>query len=110
MHIETRQENNALVVQILEKRLTASGVPDFKQALRAALKDPVPLLIIDMSAVEFVDSSGLGALVSVLRMLGGQNDLRLAGVKGAVRELFKLTRMDRAFKLFDSVTDALAGS
>ncbi|MFO1352821.1 MAG: STAS domain-containing protein [Gammaproteobacteria bacterium] len=109
MLIETHTEGLIVFVKPLEKRLTASSVPDFKQSIRNAINnDANATVILDMSVVEFLDSSGLGALVSSGRLLNHKNQFRIVGAKGAVRELFRLTRMDQAFHLFDSIDEARA--
>jgi anti-sigma B factor antagonist len=58
--------------------------------------------------VRFIDSSGLGAIVSMLKLIGREGDLVLCGVTDPVMSLFKLTRMDRVFQMFPSEHDALA--
>ncbi|MCC6243775.1 MAG: STAS domain-containing protein, partial [Gemmatimonadaceae bacterium] len=67
-------------------------------------------VVVDFSASAYIDSSGLGALVSLgkrLREQGG--DLRLTGLNDDLRTLFELTRLDSLFPLFASRDDALAG-
>ena len=54
-----------------------------------------------------MDSSGLGAVVSSLKMLGGKGDLVICGLKDMVMRMFKLTRMDRVFHIFDSEKEAI---
>jgi anti-anti-sigma factor len=59
------------------------------------------LVLIDLAEVNFMDSSGLGALVAALKMLktaGG--DLYLCSIGDPVKSLFALTRMDRVFEIF----------
>ena len=82
-----------------EGRLTAPSVPK----LRAALEDLVGAgssrIVVDLSSTEFIDSSGLGALIGGLksaRVAGG--DLRIAGVTDAVRRVLKLTNLDRVLR------------
>ena len=58
--------------------------------------------MLDLGQVEFIDSSGLGVVVSVLKRLGPSGNLAIANANSAVRRLFSLTRMDRVFTLYDS--------
>jgi anti-sigma B factor antagonist len=109
MLIENRGDENILVLEVQERRFTASNVPDFKQFMRQTIKEHHEGVVLDLSSVEFMDSSGLGSLVSVARMMGGKNNLRVVCPHGAVRDLFRLTRMDQAFAIFDSVEAARAG-
>ena len=53
-----------------------------------------------------MDSSSLGAMVAVLKQVGGTGKMVILGASGAVLELFKLTRMDRIFTLTDDMETA----
>jgi anti-sigma B factor antagonist len=97
-----------LVVKPLEKRLDASIAADFKGQMGAFLNEGHELIVLDLSEVDFMDSSGLGAIVSSLKMLGGKGDLAIAGASPKVVSLFKLTRMDRVFLIFANKEDAVA--
>ena len=108
MLIETRGDDKILVLEIREKRFTASNVPDFKQFMREAIKEHHESIVLDLSFVDFMDSSGLGSLVSLARTVGGKNNLRVVSPQGAVRNLFRQTRMDQAFAIFDSIEDVYA--
>lgn len=109
MLIENRVDDDVLILEVREKRFRASNVPDFKLFMRQTIQDHHKGVILDLSSVEFMDSSGLGSLVSVARMLDGKSNLRVVCPHGAVRDLFRLTRMDQAFAIFDSVEAARAG-
>ena len=64
-------------------------------------------MVVDLSGVPFIDSSGLAALVSGLKTFGGEADnLRLAAPQSQAKLLFELTMFDRVFKIFDSVASA----
>jgi anti-sigma B factor antagonist len=68
------------------------------------------LVVADFSGSPYIDSSGLGALVSLSRRLrdaGG--DLRLVGLNDDLRSLFELTRLDQLFPVYATRDDALAG-
>jgi anti-sigma B factor antagonist len=63
-------------------------------------------LVVDMSEVSFIDSSGLGALVSALKALktqGRNGDIRLAGVQQPVVALLEIIRLQRVFTSYPSV-------
>jgi anti-sigma B factor antagonist len=55
--------------------------------------------------VSFVDSSGLGALVGVLKRIGNRGELVVSGLNDDVAQLFQICRMDRVFKSY-ATTDA----
>lgn len=66
-------------------------------------------IVLDMKAVDFVDSAGLGGLISVLRnQLTRSGDVRLAGLSDRVAVLLEVTRLDRVFTIFPDVDHAVA--
>jgi len=82
-------------------RLDASTVAKFRQEVESLLGSQTALLLIDLKEVPFVDSSGLGALVSVSKMMRSRNgDVALCSLSDGVRLLFKLTRMEKVFEIY----------
>ena len=65
-------------------------------------------VILDLSEVKFIDSSGLGAIVAAMKQLGQGRKLDLAGLTPMVDKVFRLTRMDTVFDLYPSLPDAQA--
>jgi anti-sigma B factor antagonist len=109
MQIEDKVIENILVVTPLEKRLDASAAADFKGKMVDWINTGHRRIILDLSLVDFVDSSGLGAIVSCLKTLGEGGDLVISGIKDAVLSLFQLTRMNRVFQIFPSPEAAIKG-
>lgn len=109
MEIVTKQAGEALVVSLEGSRLDAAQSVRFKEAMRALVENHAGRIVLDMSRVEFMDSSGLGALVAVLKLEGARGELVLTGLTPAVAKVFALTRMDRVFKIVPGAEDALAG-
>ena len=65
-------------------------------------------VVFDLSALDLIDSSGVGAIVSLfkrVRTLAG--DVKIARMRGQPSEIFRLLRLDRAFEIFDTVELAL---
>lgn len=105
--LSTDLRNNVLVVRVAEKRIDASKAPAFKDEMARCIDAGQSQIVLDLSSVEFMDSSGLGALVSCLKRLGPRGSLAVAGAGGAVGRLFALTRMDRVFALHPDVETAV---
>jgi anti-sigma B factor antagonist len=103
---ELREE--VMVVRPQARRLDANRAPNFKKAMGELIDEGHIQLLIDLTEVDMVDSSGLGAIVSCLKKVGGRGNVCLAGAHGAVSRLLALTRMDRVFETFDTVDDAIA--
>jgi anti-sigma B factor antagonist len=88
--------------------LDAGNVKDFRATIQA-IADRHDTIVLDMRQLTFVDSSGLGALLSCLRtMKGKKGQLLLFGMTKPVRALFELVRMHRIFSIHDSREEALA--
>ena len=108
MKIEDRKDGEILIVKPVEKRLDASVAVEFKGKMAEFIKDGNELIVLDLSDVKFMDSSGLGAIVSSLKALGRKGDLVISGTKKAVSSLFTITRMDRVFRMFVNAEEAVS--
>lgn len=108
MQVEAKKAPEALVVKVLEPRLDAREAVDFKTKMAECINSGHHIIVLNLAEVRFIDSSGLGAIVSTLKLLGRDGNLVLCGVTDPVMSLFKLTRMDRVFQMFASESDALA--
>ncbi len=104
--IQTQQDPNALIVKVVQTRLDAKIAVNFKEEMTKLINEGNHKLVLDLSGVDFIDSSGLGAIVTCLKVLGRKGDLVIAGVKNDVMTMFVLTRMDRVFQLFPNSEDA----
>lgn len=102
MDIESDALDGTLLITVNESRIDAAGSVAFKERVRALIHGSAGRVIVDLGRVEFLDSSGLGALVAVMKMLGGRR-LELACCGVAVSKVLALTRMDRVFVLHDAV-------
>ncbi len=105
--LSTDLRDNVLVVRVDERRIDASKAPAFKDEMTRCIDAGQNQIVLDLSHVDFIDSSGLGALVSCLKRLGPRGGLAVAGATGAVSRLFSLTRMDRVFALHPNVDSAV---
>lgn len=106
LYAEARQ--GALVVSVREERLDAAIAIRFKDRMREVTSQPSTRVLLDLSAVQFLDSSGLGAVVAVMKSLAPERPLELAGLSPNVERVFRLTRMDSVFSIYASVEAALA--
>lgn len=89
-------------------RLDAAGAPALKSAVADLANQGRHRLVLDLAGLEFVDSSGLGALIHIHKTLGRQGRLVLCNVDPKVAQLFKITRLERVFNIAAGVDDAAA--
>lgn len=106
--IEIIREHDAAVIVLTMARLDAAVAPAFKQAVVQVIESGERRLLLDLEQVKFLDSSGLGAMVSILKALGPQGAIAVCNARGAVNTLFHLTRMDKVFTIVASRADGLA--
>lgn len=93
-------------VSFPESNLDASNVKAFRDAMQPVISGS-EVVLLDMSGLQFVDSSGLGALLSCLRGMNSKNgQLRLFGMTKPVMALFELVRMHRIFSIYNSREEA----
>jgi anti-sigma B factor antagonist len=97
------------VLHVEETRIDASVAIQFKDRFRDLTQAAVGNVILDLSRVEFLDSSGLGAVVAARKLLGTGRILELAGLTPAVDKVMTLTRMGSVFPIHADVETALAG-
>ncbi|MCY4329354.1 MAG: STAS domain-containing protein [Endozoicomonadaceae bacterium] len=109
MNFNHSKQNQFTVVKIDENRLDASQANAFKDYMLGLLNSGEDKIILDLSKINFMDSSGLGAVVAVRKELMSKDDskMHLANPQSAINDLLDLTCMNKVFSIFSSVEDAL---
>ncbi len=108
MEISSKSVSDSVSIVSLNGALNARSAEEAKQTFRNLVEQGVAQVIVDLQDVPFIDSSGLAALVSGLKTLGGEaSNLKLAAPQSQARLLFELTMFDRVFEIHDSIDDAL---
>ncbi|RLL72244.1 STAS domain-containing protein [Paenirhodobacter hankyongi] len=106
MNLYAEALGGALVVHLQEERLDAAIAIRFKDRMREVALQPSSRVVLDLSDVTFLDSSGLGAIVAVMKSLAPARQLELAGLTPTVEKVFRLTRMDTVFRIHPDVAAA----
>jgi len=107
MQLNQEMMDGQPVLHLKSDRLDAAVVLQFKDFFREIAEKGAQRLILDMKDVQFMDSSGLGAVVAAMKSLGPGRKLDLANLTQTVEKVFKLTRMDTVFKIYPTVDDAI---
>ena len=108
MSLTSTQTDTTQIVTVTASRIDAAMAIQFKEDMRATTDGGPGRVVLDLSDVEFIDSSGLGAIVAAMKQLGGNRMLDLAGLNPTVEKVFRLTRMDTVFRLFPTLDEAMA--
>ncbi len=110
LEVQTRQTDGGVIVVAPTGRLDVAGAPTLKDAISGLPKNGPAKVVIDMEGVSFVDSTGLGSVISVLKEIrGNQGELRLAAPNQQVRVVLELTTLDRVFPYYATLEEALTG-
>ena len=96
MGLRAQHSNGFCLLQAEDSRIDAAGAIAFKEAVRQASEGGQDDVLLD-----------LGAVVAVMKALGPDRRLHLAGLRPAVAKVFRLTRMDSVFTIHATVADAL---
>ena len=107
MQVDIVEVNGIYVVRLRERRIDASRSAELRKLFQDLNAEGKSRLAMDFSGVEFMDSSGVGALVSGLKLMGNAGDMALFGVSGLVENLFRLTRMNRIFHIYENEEKAI---
>ena len=100
MNIKQFDAANDSLTITLSGEMDAHGCSKIRPDLEQITNQPQPHIIIDISLVSFIDSSGIGAIVFLFKRLKAQNrSMEIIGVQGQPKELMLLLRMDSAISL-----------
>ncbi|MET7707333.1 STAS domain-containing protein [Micromonospora sp. NPDC005189] len=104
--LSTRQGRIGTVVEVAGD-VDMSTTPELRDQLRQLVESGARVVVVDLTGVGFMDSSGLGVLVVAYKDLRERDGwLALAGVSRAVRTVLSITSVDRVIGIFDTVQDA----
>lgn len=96
------------IVKVEDSRIDASVAIAFKDRFRELISDAAGDVILDLSRVEFLDSSGLGAVVAARKLMPSGRALDLSGLTETVDKVMRLTRMNTVFDIHADLAAALA--
>ena len=109
MDITVQCREHMLVLRVDGDRIDAASAISFKERMRELIRLPGDPIILDLCNVGFLDSSGLGAVVSVMKLLEKPRKMELSGLTPNVMKVFRLTRMDSIFILHPDIPDPADG-
>jgi anti-sigma B factor antagonist len=107
MELIAHQQGEILIITALHDRIDAVCAIQFKDRMRELTQNPASRVILDLSRVNFLDSSGLGAVVAAMKSIAPERKLELSGLTATVQKVFRLTRMDSIFTIHAQLPEAL---
>ncbi|MFH8738400.1 STAS domain-containing protein [Streptomyces sp. NPDC017964] len=106
-HISHRDETSWTVVEV-HGEVDVSSVPQIREHVLTCIEAGRHRLIVDLMGVSFIDSTGLGFLVSIAKRIRAHvGDLRLVITNPDVLQIFHITGLHRALQIYDSVEAAM---
>lgn len=108
MIIGVKLEGNVLWVRPYGPRLDAAVTPAFKSAVSSALVKRPRIVVINAATLTFVDSTGLGAIVGVMKQMDTNGVLAIVAPSINFQRLLTMTGLDRVFKIYPDLAAAEA--
>lgn len=107
MEISTREKGKVLVFDI-KGDLDAKSATVLKDRINEKITEGKAMILINLTEVPYMDSAGLGVLVSGLKNANRlSGDLRIWGLQEEVKSIFELTRLNKVFQIFEDENSAL---
>lgn len=108
MKIEVQETKGVTLMVLVNERLDAHNSDMVKGKLRDVYEGGAKDVVVDLSEVRFIDSSGLGAMVSGFKnAVSHHGRLVLSGLQAQPRSMFDLTRLTRVFDIYEDTESAL---
>jgi anti-sigma B factor antagonist len=109
MKFSIEQDDNVIVFTLKENRLDSIIAPDVKAELLIIAQPTIDALILDLTRIDYADSTGLSCLLLAHRQLREHNvPVILVGVRDAVRNLLRISQMEWLFEFYETIELAFA--
>lgn len=107
LQYNTQEKEDVLIFSIEEEKITLDHAAVLKETIFLKIAEGYSKIILDLSQVKEIDSSGLGALLFAKRQAdGSQGDLKLAAASESVQNMIRIAQLSRVFDLHNSVEEA----
>lgn len=108
MNLKLEDNGKVVILMVKEERLDAHNSDQLKQELSRLFNEGKAGVVVDLKEVRFIDSSGLGALVSGFKNASArQASLKLSSLQSQVKSMFELTRLHRVFDIYQTIDEAI---
>ena len=107
MQVKVQHEKNIAIIFVAGDVDLYSST-SMRKAITEESKKKVPLIVVNLEGVDYMDSSGVATLVEGLQLTGKyKGKFCIAGLKPSVREVFELARLDRVFTIYGTMEEAV---
>lgn len=108
MNLTEKDFTHGKILEVNEVRIDMAVSRLFRERISKVLEEKPNVLIIDLNGVDYLDSSALGALVTILKeakSYGGY--IRLTNLNQTLRTLIKLSKLESMFPIYENIEDAM---
>lgn len=106
LSIDKKKINDVVVLKFYGN-IDTESVPQVKEKVREVVETETAKIVFNFAGVDFIDSSGLGCLVTCLRMaVKKRGDIKITTLQEHIRSIIEVTRLDRLFEIYDDDTIA----
>lgn len=106
MNIKQEKERDYLILTVAEERIDAHNSIELKEVLQKMIEQGEINIVVKLSQVRFIDSSGLGALLSGFKNVAARSGrLVLSNIQSQVLSMFELTRLNRVFEIYTDIDE-----
>ena len=110
LDLETEKRGGTSIVS-LRGEIDVYTAPRLRQALIDLVEEGATDIVVDLSAIDFLDSTGLGVLVGGLkRVKSNEGELKLVVTQDRIMKIFDITGLSKVFPIFATLDEALAGA
>jgi anti-sigma B factor antagonist len=104
----SRRDSGDIVILDVNGEIDLYNAPEIKDTINKLIEEKKYNVVINLDKVSYIDSSGIGALISSLSNLKKyQGGLKICNVSGSVRKVFELTKLTSFFEIYDSEQEAI---
>jgi len=105
----SRRDSGDIVILDVNGEIDLYNAPEIKDTINKLIEEKKYNVVINLDKVSYIDSSGIGALISSLSNLKKyQGRLKICNVSGSVRKVFELTKLTSFFEIYDSEQEAIS--
>ncbi|MFC1807011.1 STAS domain-containing protein [Candidatus Omnitrophota bacterium] len=103
------QIDNDIITYNINGDIDINSSPDIRKTLEKSISQKAQKIVINLSGVSYIDSSGLATLVEMLKKTKGYGGrLRLSSLAAKVKSLFEITKLEKLFEIYDTKEEALS--
>src|SRR6056297_284199 len=107
LKFESQKSGNENIIVKISGDIDAYHSPKMKEEMEGYIKGDFKNIILDFQGVPYIDSAGLGTLVSILREVRNyQKELKIVALRKNIKRIFEMTRLDNIFNIYDTIEEA----